>query len=390
MPSRLSRPSASSIPTSPLISVIVPVYNVAEFLERCVSSILAQTYQNLEIFLVDDGSTDASGEMCDAFAQKDSRVKVIHQRNLGLSGARNSALKLASGDFIIFIDSDDDVHPDLISCLYTLCHTHHSEIAICSSNELAFDAPTPVATSLPCSTKVLIPLTTLATMLCETDFSMSAWGKLYAASLFENDPFATSKPLPIRFPDGKLHEDVGTTYKLVLNSQSIAFTPEKLYNYRQNPSSITKQSFSPRKLDLIALTDEMCDNLEAWAREQPPDVQSQIQNLTKKRRAHARFSVLRQMVLVDPKSLPVTKLQDPAEIPAKTSDLTRHRFLQVRREIVKYLRQHKHDVLKNPLASRRDRLAVLSLLAGLPVFKCAWLTYQKHKTQQKPRSHPQR
>lgn len=360
----MSSSSPKPVANSPLISVIIPVYNASRFLEHCVSSVLAQTYQNLEIILVDDGSTDLSGDLCDAFAKKDSRIKVIHQQNRGLSGARNSALELATGDFLIFIDSDDTIRPNLISCLYSLCCSHHAEISICGFSELALDTLAPV-TPLPLQpAQTMSPLATLTTMLCETDFSMSACGKLYARSLFENDPFAPAKPTPIRFPEGMLHEDVGTTYKLVLNSRSAVFTQGKLYYYRQNPNSITKQFFSPRKLDLITLTDKMCNHLESWAGEQPVDVQTQVQNLIKKRRAHARFSILRQMVLVNPKTL---------------SQSDRQSFLETRREIVKYLRRHRNDILKNPLASRRDRLAMLSLLLGLPAFKCAWLTYQKHK-----------
>lgn len=472
-----SSPNATN--PQPLVSVIIPVYNVAKLLERCVNSVLTQTYQNLEIILIDDGSTDMSGKFCDVFAQKDPRIKVIHQKNRGLSGARNAGLDLATGDFITFIDSDDDVHPELVERLYSLCRNQEVPLSICAFQELPTltKIPTPANTSSPENTSAFVnsqnlaapqpqpstlttaqtapqlldTLETLTVMLCEVDFSMSAWGKLYARSLFDQNPFAelsappfaealatpaaktttppiltkainplateaitshTSSETPIRFPEGMLHEDVGTTYKLVINAGKIAFTPEKLYYYRQNPGSITQQSFSPRKLDLITLTDQMCDDLETWARElstsdkpaQQPikDLQFQIQNLTKKRRAHARFSILRQMVLIDPRTIPkASRTQAPKSETSETAksqktpqtpdqkgqrdQQDRQSFLKTRREIVKYLRRHRSDILKNPLASRRDRLAMLSLLLGLPVFKRAWLSYQKRKSSERSR-----
>lgn len=424
--SAVARESSSANPSrQPLISVIIPVYNVAKLLERCVNSVLAQTYQNLEIILVDDGSTDMSGKFCDVFAKKDPRIKVIHQENRGLSGARNAGLDLAAGDFVTFIDSDDSVDPNLIARLYSLCRNNRAKMSICASREV-FPQPSEVLKQPPQlspssiisqtldfapsdGAQTLDTLDALTAMLCEVDFSMSAWGKLYARELFDTNPFACPNgqegtkttvpptPTPIRFPEGMLHEDVGTTYKLIINAKKIIFIPEQLYNYHQNPGSITQQAFSMKKLDLIILTDQMCDDLCNWSAElvkqiqvaQPPSAQSsstqnslnqkspsspklppnpaiQIKNLTKKRRAHARFSILRQMVLIDPKALPADE---------------RQQFLQTRREIVKYLRKHKNDVLKNPLASRRDRLAMLSLLAGLPVFRRAWLTYQNRKNQ---------
>ncbi len=414
--SAVARESSSINPSrQPLISVIIPVYNVAKLLECCVNSVLAQTYQNLEIILVDDGSTDMSGKFCDVFAKKDPRIKVIHQENRGLSGARNAGLDLAAGEFVTFIDSDDSVDPNLIARLYSLCRNNRAKMSICAFREV-FPQPSEVLKQSPQlspspiisqtlnfapsdGTQALDTLDALTAMLCEVDFSMSAWGKLYARELFDTDPSAcpngqegaktTVQPsTPIRFPEGMLHEDVGTTYKLIINAKKIIFTPKQLYNYHQNPGSITQQSFSMKKLDLIVLTEQMCDDLCNWGAELvkqiqiaqssstqapsspklPPNPAIQIKNLTKKRRAHARFSILRQMILIDPKALPADE---------------RQQFLETRREIVKYLRKHKNDVLKNPLASRRDRLAMLSLLAGLSVFRRAWLTYQNHKTKPK-------
>lgn len=360
--------------STPLVSVIIPVYNVAKILERCVNSVLTQTYQNLEIILVDDGSTDLSPQFCDVFAKKDPRVKVIHQENRGLSGARNAGLTLATGDYITFVDSDDSVQPYLVELLLNLCLQHQVKLSIAGFRELSASAETfpnldtraelgvmgslawpEPPTPAPEAPELLTPTACLTRMLCDQGFTVSAWSKLYARELFTT----------VQFPEGKLYEDVGTTYRLVLQCPEIAITPAQPYNYYHNPGSITKQSFTPAKLDLITLTDQMCDALLAWAKDRDPAEQTQLRHLVAKRRAHARFSVLRQMVLIAPKSLA------PSE---------RKAFLASRRQIVRYLRRHHADIFQNPLASRRDRLAMTTLLLGLPAFRAAWRQYSKHKT----------
>lgn len=372
----------------PLVSVIVPVYNVAKILERCVESIRKQVYPNLEIILIDDGSTDMSGAFCDVFAKKDPRIKVIHQENQGLSAARNAGLKLATGKWITFVDSDDTIRPDMIDLLHKMCYTNRTKMSICGFFEVKEGAPT---ATIPLNTyastsKALTPssaspspltsahadtsapriskrrgkhpaqdteivLTTaecLKAMLCEEGFSMSAWGKLYARELFDL----------VRFPVGRLYEDVGTTYQLILQCDRIAVSSAQEYNYYQNSGSITQQSFTVKKLDLIDLTDKMCDDIIHWSKDNKSPDQAMLLNLTKKRRMHARFSILRQIV-----SLPPESITDPQSIK------------NAQQSVVKYLRQHKAYVLQNPLASRRDKLAMRSLQLGLPVFRYAWQHY---------------
>lgn len=363
--------------STPLVSVIIPVYNVAKILERCVNSVLTQTYENLEIILVDDGSTDMSKQFCDVFAKKDSRVKVIHQPNQGLSSARNSGLDIATGDFITFVDSDDSVQPYLVELLLGLCTRHQTKMAIAGFRELAANAeifpnlderaelgvmgslewpdePTPI----PENVELLTTTACLTRMLCEQGFTVSAWSKLYARELFAD----------VRFPAGKLYEDVGTTYRLVLQCPEITVSAQRPYNYYHNSGSITKQSYTPAKLDLIALTDQMCDDILAWSTSRDQAERTQVELLVKKRRMHARFSILRQMVMLDDKTL------SPAE---------RKDFLTSRRQIVRYLRRHRKDVFSNPLATRRDRLAMTTLLLGLPAFRTAWRRYEQHKNSPK-------
>lgn len=358
--------------STPLVSVIIPVYNVAKILERCVNSVLAQTYEHLEIILVDDGSTDFSRQFCDAFAKKDSRVQVIHQPNQGLSAARNAGLARATGAYITFVDSDDSVQPYLVELLLGLCQQHQVKLAIAGFRELSSTTETfpnldqraelgalgsltwPDSTPLPENVELLSTTACLTRMLSDQGFTVSAWSKLYARELFSE----------VRFPVGKLYEDVGTTYRLVLQCPEVAVSALQPYNYYHNPDSITKSTYTPAKLDLIALTDQMCDQLLAWSEGRDAAERTQINFLVKKRRAHARFSILRQMVMLRPQTLP------PAE---------RKAFLAQRREIVRYLRQHRQDIFRNPLASRRDRLAMTSLIVGLPAFRAAWKSYQNRQ-----------
>ncbi len=340
----------------PVISVIIPVYNVAKVLERCVESVRRQIYPNLEIILVDDGSTDMSGAFCDVFAKKDSRIKVIHQSNQGLSAARNAGLKIATGKWVTFVDSDDSIQPEMIDTLHRLCYQNRLNLSICGFREIypdQADTPQPAAHT---QEKILDTMQCLRAMLCEDGFSMSAWGKLYARELFDL----------VSFPERRLYEDVGTTYRLVLQCPEIAITSLPGYNYYQNDHSITQQSFSLRKMDLIDLTDQMCDDLLQWGKSRPASDQELLLNLTHKRRMHARFSILRQIVMLE----------------AGKHDIDDQSLRNAEQSVVKYLRKHKSYILKNPLASRRDKLAMRSLQLGLPAFRYAWQKYSAQKSAQ--------
>lgn len=337
---------------NPLVSIIVPVYNVESTFARCLASLRAQTYQNLEIILIDDGSTDRSGELCDEAAGADARVQVIHQNNQGLSAARNAGLDIIHGDFVMFVDSDDTVEPDTIEALSSLIQKTKAQLAICSFAEVFPSGARKPFVSESDQTQVYDTATALTHMLCEDGFTMSAWGKLYARELFRD----------VRFPVGKLYEDVGTTYKTVLDCTKIAFLPQAKYNYYQNTGSIIHQQFSMQKMDLIELTDQMCDQIAAYLNSTHSLGDQERKNLelaVKKRRLHARFSILRQMVMVN----------------YRTFSGDRDELLLKQKAIVGYLRRHKTDILQNPLSSRRDKFAMRTLLLGLPIFKLAWQVY---------------
>lgn len=220
-----------------LVSIIVPVHGVEDYLRRCVDSLLNQSYSALEIILVDDGSPDACGEICDAYSHQDPRVRVIHQANAGQSVARNAALEIACGDFLVFVDADDWVHTELVSSLLSILHETNADIAVChafraSTQEVPpaiFEGPVQVLSARGALELYAGPLASLMT---------APWAKLYRSSLFEG----------IRFPAGRVYEDVYTTYRVVARARRISFTTAQLYYYFIRPGSTTERSQNSRHL----------------------------------------------------------------------------------------------------------------------------------------------
>lgn len=210
-----------------LISVIVPVYNVEPYLQRCVDSIRNQTYDHLEIFLIDDGSTDRSGELCDLCAQQDPRVRVVHQKNGGLSAARNRGLELAQGKYISFADSDDLLEPRMLETLYQDLTGQEAEMSVVGYRMFETEeelCPAEVTAPVQCMTGT----DAIRNTLVSDDLGDFAWNKLYRRELFRE----------VRYPLGRMMEDQGTTYKLFLQCRKVAYRPEPLYGYYQRPDSI--------------------------------------------------------------------------------------------------------------------------------------------------------
>ncbi|HEP1806196.1 TPA: glycosyltransferase [Streptococcus suis] len=231
-----------------LVSVIVPVYNVEKYLSQCLDSIIHQTYKNLEIILVNDGSTDGSGKICDDYAAKDGRIKVIHQENGGLSDARNKGLDLMTGQFVTFVDSDDYLENNCIHTLYTYACTCKTDISI--GKFIEFEENTSqflFHNHLNNGNKIEF-LTGDQCLERHHKYFLSifvtAWAKLYRTSLF-NDSNPCKK---IRYPLGVLHEDQYTTHKLFLKSNKIVFVNDYLYVYRVRKNSITNTPLSDKRI----------------------------------------------------------------------------------------------------------------------------------------------
>lgn len=240
-----------------LVTIVVPVYNVEEYLDRCVQSIVTQTYSNLEIILVDDGSPDRCGEMCDDWAQKDNRILVFHKDNGGLSDARNYGIKRAHGEYISFIDSDDWVTKYYIQHLVDAIEKDNADLAMCWYKKVSKFEELNINDSSLIKYKYLLTEGCLGDLLYQKKTDTCAWGKLYSNRLFSI----------LNYPVGKLYEDIPVTYAAILASKRIARIENEDYYYFQRNNSIQHMEFNKQKLDAIrhikAMTDEIQINYPA-------------------------------------------------------------------------------------------------------------------------------
>lgn len=223
-----------------MISVIVPVYNTEKYLHRCIDSILAQTYPDFELILIDDGSPDSCGAICDGCAKKDDRITVLHKENGGLSSARNAGLdwafKHSDSDWITFIDSDDWVHPKYLEALYKAVIENCCSISVCSFTKTDDDG------FIPAIDTINNEFISSEDFYCNYNTnSVVAWGKIYAKDFFKD----------IRYPLGVIHEDEFVTYKLMFQCHFIAFVPSPLYCVCKNESSITRSAWTPARLSAL-------------------------------------------------------------------------------------------------------------------------------------------
>lgn len=222
-----------------LVSVIVPIYNVKDYLDACVESIVKQTYKNLEIWLVDDGSTDGCTLLCDTWADRDSRIHLIHQNNQGVSAARNAALDVCGGEWITFVDSDDIIAEDYVETLLFLAEKYNVSISQCN-NRLVYaekKVKTVEEQGVMKSTDFLL----------SDKFKMMAWGKLYQREIFEK----------VRYPYVKIHEDVAVEYKVVYEAKRVAYTEKELYFCNVRPDSLNaKNRYYPERLAILEIIRE--------------------------------------------------------------------------------------------------------------------------------------
>lgn len=211
------------------LSIIVPVYQVEAHIDECITSILDQTFRDFELILVDDGSLDRCPAICDAYAQKDSRIRVIHQKNQGLSAARNTGLQAARGDYIGFVDSDDFIEASMYEKLLDNLEREKADISVCGRYKVWGDKK--IQEQKSNVYKVMDSAQALALMNTNVlgYFDVAAWDKIYKRSCFKG----------IEFPEGKLCEDWFVMYKLFFNARRIVYDSIPLYNYRQRTGSIT-------------------------------------------------------------------------------------------------------------------------------------------------------
>ena len=233
----------------PLITVIVPVYKVEQYIERCVRSICMQTYQNLEIILVDDGSPDQSGKICDELAKQDSRIRVIHKENGGQASARNRGLDEANGDFIGFVDADDWIAPEMYESLYTLMKQQTAQIACCGidrcndSGHVSYFNPS-------VDEQFTLNRNDAMIRLIENDrITSSPCDKLYCKSIF----------FGLRMQEGMIFEDFEIMHHCIFRAERVAYTGMPYYHYYLSPNSTLRQTFTPKQFDSVRASEMRLD-----------------------------------------------------------------------------------------------------------------------------------
>lgn len=226
------------------ISIIVPIYNAEKFLSRCVNSVLNQNYENIEVILVDDGSIDKSGKICDEYAKKDKRIRVIHQKNSGVSAARNTGIDNATGDYIEFLDSDDEILPNLYNDLIPCIENNGLDILVFNSQRVKDNK---IKTSKHTG-KFYIDNKYNALIKEFSNDGGCVWNKIYKRKVVEN----------VRFPEGRLFEDTATGYRFIENADTVGYIDKVYYNYYYNSNSITNTSFNVRnRWDYVLAREEV-------------------------------------------------------------------------------------------------------------------------------------
>lgn len=220
-----------------LISIIIPVYKVEKYLEKCIQSVINQTYENLQIILVDDGSPDNCGKICDEYAKKDHRIEVIHKSNGGLSDARNKGLEMAKGEYIGFVDSDDYIEADMYEVLYNLLKQYNADVSICNFYTVSQGKISIKNADNGINEYNRIEI--LKEILLDKNIQSYAWNKLYKKELFDE----------IKYPIGKKYEDIGTTFYVFEKCNKIVVTSEPEYYYLKRSDSLVNNVTESTVLD---------------------------------------------------------------------------------------------------------------------------------------------
>ena len=233
-----------------LISIVVPIYKVEKYINKCLNSILNQTYKNLQIILVDDGSPDNCGKICDEYEKKDKRIQVIHKQNGGLSDARNVGIAEAKGEFIGFVDSDDYIEPTMFEDLLNLVKENNADVAICNFYEVKDDKK--IMKNNCNDVEIYNKMEILKEILLDKKIQSYAWNKLYKKALFNK----------VKYPVGKKYEDIGTTFYLLEGCEKVVVSGKPEYYYLNREDSIVNNVTESTIMDYVTIVDERYDYIE--------------------------------------------------------------------------------------------------------------------------------
>lgn len=324
----------------PLISVIIPVYQMEKYLSQCVDSVLQQTWCNLEVLLIDDGSTDQSGVMCDGYQRNDSRVRVIHIANGGIANARNIGIANVSGDLISFVDADDWVELNYLETLYGMLETDTVAMAACNHWIVPrMHVPQPRFPEAGEMRRISL-YDAYQGILYHGVPDISPWGKLYRRAVF----------VGVTYPKGHVFEDTDRIAKVLANAGGIVYTSKPLYHYRFREDSISKLETDERINDFERAVEHMIADI----REHFPELETGCQ----RRRMHAWLSMRRFYVDCPATAQPQRNLLE------------------------KKIRQNAWATLKNPMAPKRDKLGIMSVLFGSRAFDSLWKQYCRTRWRQ--------
>lgn len=302
----------------PVLSIIVPVYRVEKYLRKCVDSILSQTFKDFELILVDDGSPDSCGKICDEYAMLDSRIRVIHQANKGLSAARNAGLDICKGKFIAFVDSDDYIEPNMYEILIRNIIKHNTDIAVCGIKNYFDNKPQNNETESCESFKemVLTKEQCFDMIFSKNDIiTVVAWNKVYRREVFSN----------IRYPEGQIYEDIYVIVDILSQCNAVFVTAAKLYNYRRHNGSISGSKYNDREIDRIISSEKNYSFFKAYYPQYLEHVKAYL--------CTSYFLVLGKMVMDFDEAKPedmkfiVNKLNDKIIFVLKSNEFTLRRKL---------------------------------------------------------------
>lgn len=317
-----------------LISVIIPVYNVEMYLEKCINSIIKQIYNNIEIILVDDASTDNSGSICDQFAKKHNNIKIFHNTiNIGAAASRNIGIEKSNGKYICFVDSDDEITENYVSYLHYLIKKYNTSMSISSYIICSRRKKNDIGRNY--NEKRLTKAECLRRLLNTEGFSTSLWAKMYEKRIFDD----------IKIPEEKAYEDDAITYKIIMSCEHIAYGNESNYKYIIRDNSIMTKEFSKDRLVLLKYADEMYYIIN---REYP-----KLKKYTEKKYINYYFSILRQMIN--------SNLNDE--------------FIPIKKKIIMELKKYKKIILFSNIYGIKEKMGMITLLFGEKFYKFGWNIY---------------